>query len=195
MQYHFPDNPVQIPPHALLELEEEEPGRYIGQLKWDGWRKPMYLENGCWEFFAKHDVQKSPPPTELLKELKSFNFPDGTAFDAEWIGMRAVEHLNGQHYFKLFDLLCYKGLWQGDLPFERRYANLKELFEIYKAKADAPHVKLTTIREGNLLQMFEESKSIPITEGIVIKARDSKLKGNLNHCADNGLWKKIKWRQ
>jgi ATP-dependent DNA ligase len=196
--FRYPDNPNQVGPAVLLQVEREEPGKFVGQFKWDGWRHPLYFYEGKWHEFAKHTYQaKKEVPAALLKELESLQFPEGTAFDTEWMGNRCTLALNGRHFFVLFDLLYYNGKWQGDVPYIERYGNLKTLVELHKAKAgkDTPNIILEPIREVGLEAMFQESKKNPLTEGIVVKARNSKLKGGTIACQHNGSWMKVKWRQ
>jgi ATP-dependent DNA ligase len=111
--------------------------------------------------------------------------------------MRQTELLNGRHYIILFDMVYYNGQWQGDVPYEQRYANLKTMFNLHKAKAkvETPNIILEPIVEMGFVNMFNQSKSMPLTEGVVLKRKDSKLKGGLNKAVDNPLWLKCKWRQ
>lgn len=196
--FRYPDNPVEVGPAELYRIERDEPGRHLAQFKWDGWRRPIYIEDDGIKLFSKHDFQaKKSPPQALMDELKSLSFPVGTAFDAEWMGQRCTSLLNGRHYFVLFDLPYYNGQWQGDVPYEQRYANLKTLFALHKARAgvETPNIVLEPTVELGFLEMFERSKQMPLTEGIVLKARTSKLKGKFVGAADNGLWIKCKWRK
>jgi ATP-dependent DNA ligase len=195
--FRYPDSPILTGPAELLLIEKEEPGRHVAQFKWDGWRRPIYIDNGKINLFSKHDFQaKKQPPASLIEEIRALGFPDGTAFDAEWMGLRATSLLNGRHYLVIFDLLYFNGQWQGDIPYEQRYANLKTLFELHKAKAkvQTPNIELEPICELGFLEMFERSKTMPLTEGIVLKRRSSKLKGKFTDSADNGGWLKCKWR-
>jgi len=200
LKFRYPDSPILTGPAELMRIEREEPGKHVAQFKWDGWRRPIYIDDGGGKInlYSKHDFHaKIVPPIHLTQELKTLGFPDGTAFDAEWMGQRATRLLNGRHYFILFDLLYYNGQWQGEIPYEQRYANLKTIFELHKAKAkvETPNIELEPICEIGFLEMFERSKSMPLTEGIVIKRRSSKLKGKFISAAENAGWLKCKWRQ
>jgi ATP-dependent DNA ligase len=196
--FRYPDNPNAVGPAVLLQIEREEPGKFVSQFKWDGWRHPLYFYEGQWHHFAKHTHQaKKDIPAALAAELDSLEFPEGTAFDAEWMGNRCTAALGGRHYFVLFDLLYYNGQWQGDVPYIERYGNLKTLFELHKAKAkkETPNIILEPIREVGFEAMFQEAKKNPLTEGVVVKARNSKLRGGMTACQHNGSWMKVKWRQ
>ncbi len=196
--FRYPDSPILTGPAELMRIEREEPGRHVAQFKWDGWRRPIYISDGKIELYSKHDFQaKKHPPRELIEEIKALGFPDGTAFDAEWMGLRETELLNGRHYMVLFDMLYFNGQWQGELSYDERYSNLKTLFELHKARAkvQTPNIILEPVREVGLLAMYEESKLNPLTEGIVIKRRASKLKGKFTGSAENPNWLKCKWRQ
>jgi len=197
MQYHFPDDPRQIPPAALYELEKEEPGRRMAQLKWDGFRRPAYKNLDHWTLHAKHSQQKLPPPQSLLAELDALAIPNDTAFDMEWMGNRAVANTNGRHWFVVFDLLYDNGEWLGETPFEERYSRLSRLLQEAKnaSKLPTPNIELGIATGTSLMDLFEKSKTMPLTEGIVTRTKESGLIGNLFDVTKNPLWNKIKWRQ
>lgn len=205
MRFRFPDNPNEAGPAILLDLKKREPGEWVGQYKWDGWRSLLYKQNGQWVRHSKYDTglqAKTPIPATLIQELNALNFPDGTAFDGEWMGMRAVNHLNGRHYLILYDLHYHEGLWQGDKPYAQRLALLTNLFDTHKARCKVQTLNIELIESspgaagtGNLLELFQRAKTMPLTEGIVVKRLDSKLKGGLADSAKNPQWIKVKWRQ
>ena len=196
--FRYPDNPCLTLSSELYRIDNQETGKWVAQFKHDGWRRPIYISDGEINYFSKHDFQaKDLPPEKLQAEVKALKFPDGTAFDAEWMGKRATALLGGRHYLILFDLLYFAGQWQGNLPYHERYAALQTLIVRHKAQAkvETPNVVLEPICELGFLAMFERSKKMPLTEGIVLKGKDSKLKGNLLKSAENGYWLKCKWRQ
>jgi ATP-dependent DNA ligase len=86
----------------------------------------------------------------------------------------------------VFDLLYLDGRWLGDTGFLERYKLLKGL--------KLP-VEVSEVYEGNLMELFERSRTMPLTEGIVVKHRKSGLNGDPVRCTDNGLWNKVKWRR
>jgi len=192
LQYHWPDDPIQIPPHELYRLLKEEPDTRVGQFKWDGWRKPAYFSKGVWTLHSKRNEQKAPPPAELLAQLRAWKVPEGTALDLEWMGPRAVAETQGRHWFKAFDMLYRGGEWLGEVGCLVRYQHLCDLFQHCPPSAAIELTQATTTR---LMDLYEQSKHIPITEGIVVKHRDSGLVGNLTGATDNPLWNKVKWRQ
>lgn len=199
MIFHWPDNPVSSTQMNLFQLDQKEPGRYLGQLKWDGWRNIIYKDAGKWVRHSKYDVgaqAKTPLPDCLTTQLDALNLPDGTGFDSEWMGGRVVAELKGRHFLVLLDLHYLDGKWQGDLTCENRLKSLKKLVEGHKAKTKTatPDIEIVQSAEIGLLALFEASKKLPLTEGIVAKARDSKLVGNLNQAVENKHWIKVKWR-
>lgn len=190
--FRYPDNPFSVMPSVLLDLEKQ-PGRWIAQLKYDGFRSLLYKENGQWIRHSKYDTgpqARKQIPLSLISALDDLNLPDGTAFDAEWMGLRAVEHLRGRHFLVVFDLHYMDRQWQGDLPYVQRLQTLKKLL----AKNKSPDIELIGSTEIGLLNLFEQSKSMPLTEGIVVKAKDSLLKGGRNASVKNPKWMKVKWR-
>jgi ATP-dependent DNA ligase len=191
MQYRWPDDPIQIPPHALYQLLKEEPGTRVAQFKWDGWRKPAYFEKDVWTLHSKRNEQKQPPPAELMAQFRTWKVPEGTALDMEWMGPRAVAELAGRHWFKVFDITWLKDEWLGKVGFVRRHKMLQELFQHTPPPAC---VEFTDICGTRLMDLFEQSKTLWMTEGIVVKHKDSGLVGDLFRPTDNPLWNKVKWR-
>lgn len=201
MQFRYPDNPVKASPITLLQLERSEPGRYIGQFKWDGWRNIVYKDGGKWLRHAKYDTgaqAKIELPAAIVSELDALQFPDGTGFDSEWMGRRnATITAGGGQYIVLLDIHYLNGQWQGDTPYRERLASMKTILELQKAKTRSTptqNIRMVESTELGLLALFEASKKNPETEGIVVKAGDSKLIGSMTKTTDNGHWLKIKWR-
>ena len=196
MLYRFPDNPCLIPFGELAYYDKQ--GGWMCQPKWDGWRRPCYLlkAKGLWEFHAKHTEQGISPPAGLVAELVSLDFPDGTAFDAEWMGPRVIDVLRGRHFFMMLDLLYWGGQWQGDVPCESRYQNMKTLVTLSKAKqrVPTPNIEVVDSIDAGFLGYFKDQRTNPLTEGVVIKHKRSLLKGDFRRPQDNPLWFKAKYR-
>ena len=203
LSFRYPDNfPKAQTGYSLYLLEKDEPGRHVAQFKWDGWRRPIYFDSGKIDFYSKHDAQaKSMPPPTLVNELRSLDIKNGIAFDAEWMGPRCANILNGEHYFILFDLLYYRGKWMGDCPYadpkdkQSRYFLLRDIYMDLVAKHNPKFLRLEPIVEMGFMSMFEKSKTMPLTEGVVTKDRRGKLVGNMTDCGVNGSWMRVKWRQ
>lgn len=200
--YHQPDDPNEVGPLVLYKLErdEDEKGEWIAQLKWDGWRTLLYKQAGQWVRHSKHDdgpAAKTQIPAPLMSELVSLKFPDGTAFDTEWMGGRCTDILNGRQYLIIHDLHYFNGQWQGEVPYQQRLKSLKTLLALHRAKnkVKTPNIELIDSVELGLLALYEKSKTMPLTEGVVIKRRDSGLIGRTTTPAKNPQWMKVKWRR
>ena len=195
MIFRYPDDPIRVPFSELDYYESQ--GGWMAQPKWDGWRRPLYLEDGVWQFRSKYD--KGPqaatrPPEPLIAELESLKFPDGTAFDAEWMGPRQEK---GRHFFVLLDLLYWGGEWMGEVPCRTRYENVVEAMDRYRCHTTVkvPNVQVVDSVDSGFMELFEKQKKNPLTEGVVLKHGDSKLIGNMGRPQDNKLWKKVKYRE
>jgi hypothetical protein len=203
MEFRTPDNPISTTLAAAISIEQRRPGEYCFEPKGDGWRSPLYLPyGGTWTRHSKYsrgEQAKSTPPDDLMKELAGLEIPEGTAFDAEWMGPRCVKDTRGQHWFCIYDLLYLDGQWQGDLPYRERKSAMTTILNLYKAKAERagkPHsrIMITDFAEGGLLQMYNDQKpenaGNELSEGVVMKRWDSKLVGG----GDNKSWLKIRYR-
>lgn len=218
MEFRFPDNPTRISRDALMELDQERPGTWTAQPKYDGWRRPIYVhEDGRVTFHAKYqdhtkEEAAKQPPAELVEEFKSLAWPKGIALDVEWMGTRLKDELKGEHHFQIFDLLAMNGQFLENMPHAERLANLKTICELVRGKplpndrergilipssdlSLAPHVHLVQTVDRDLWKFFEEhEKNNPLAEGVVIRHAQSKLIGDRWGATDNRLWHKIKWR-
>lgn len=218
MDFRFPDNPVRISRDALKELDQEAPGTWTAQPKYDGWRRPIYVhEDGHVTYHAKYqdhtkEEASKQPPTELIEEFKALNWPKGIALDVEWMGTRMKDELKGQHHFQIFDLLAMNGEFLEKMPPSERIANLKTICELVRGKPFSgdsakgiligpdgssltEHIHLVETVDRDLWKFFEaQEKGNPLAEGIVIRHKASKLTGDRWASTDNRLWHKIKWR-
>ena len=126
IKFRYPDDPLRVSVDHLKKLQDKEPGRWMAQFKYDGWRCPIYKFDGSFHFYAKRSTtseRDKPPPASLVAELEKLNLPDGCAFDAEWMGPRDIKGLlKGRHYFVLFDMTYHNGIWIGDQRFDKRFA-------------------------------------------------------------------------
>lgn len=199
MEFRWPDDPQRIPSDFLKRLDQDYPaGTFLAQKKWDDYRRPIYKVAGKWEFHAKRNEEaKKLPPPDLIRELDALELPDGTALDMGWVGPRDVfKTLRGRNFMVAWDMPFWQGQWQGSVPFSQRYANLKTILGIAKAKVGnaAERVLVVPIQTANFFQFFEEQKQDPLSEGIVIRRADSGLVGGWRGPEKNPAWFKAKYR-
>lgn len=194
MEYRFPDNPISG--NALNLLNFQKTNKYVAQLKWDGWRRPVYFFADKTELFAKHEkIAKTPMPKGLMEQIHALGkaLPKDTAFDAEWMGPRVVQHTNGRHWMILLDLLWFDGQWMGDVPFQARWEKMRKL--IYSMNGlGINDIEMCENGETDLMGTYVKSKENSLTEGIVVKDSLGTLIGNPVRCQENPGWIKVKWR-
>jgi hypothetical protein len=197
MSLRLPDNPVRISVTELKRMDSEPDGTYLAQSKMDGWRRVAIHLPAGWQYISKHSCGPGAKemPLDLRQEFESYNWPDGTGIDCEWLGPRET----GQtHELWLFDLCYLAGTWIGDLSFEARYNMLADMvtsrFRYPFSDSDRSHVHLTPVyRNPGLVDVFMEQLSVEHSEGLVIRRADSTLVGAHNRFADNPLWWKCKF--
>lgn len=201
MDFRFPDDPIRISREALKSLDDEAPGTWCMQPKYDGWRRPILVhEDGRVAFHAKRNAGEEAakqPPQDLIEEFKSLPWPVGIALDAEWMGPRLIDVLRGEHRLYLFDITSLNGQFLQNIPPKERYENLKTLFEAVKSKAkvEVSRIILAPMWEQDLWKHFAElEKNEPLCEGVVLRHKASKLIGNRWSATKNQLWHKVKWR-
>lgn len=193
------NNPCRVSRDFLRRMDQEEvPGSWLAQPKYDGWRCQGYKSDGRWTFYAKSGEPSGRlPPQDLRDELAAlFADRDGMALDMEWVGPRCKDELRarygagGYDGFRAFDLLYLDGLWLGNDPFSRRYARLEAVMAQGKARVPAPRVELAPCADRGWDGMFEETTRDGLTEGVVLRRATSKIVLG----GDNPGWLKVKWR-
>lgn len=200
IQFRFPDDPMRISSDYLKRLsDEKKPGTWIAQPKYDGWRRPAYKIDGKWTFFAKRgtgEESKRTPPPDISRALDALDLPDGTAFDAEWMGPRDINGLlKGRHYLVLFDLQYQAGEWLGAVPFEERLKRMRKM--LHDAKyyvGDASFINVAPTVDSDWFKYYTEMTKDPLVEGIVLKEASGGLVGDYAKAKDNGSWYKVKYR-
>lgn len=197
-----PDNPSLVSVDFLKKLDADPPGTWLAQPKLDGWRRVLVkgpYANGTypWTAHAKRGSEGAvkPFPPDLAAELERLPVPDGTAFDAEWVGPHVAEHFKSfgfsgpRHSLHIFDCLMWEGKWLRTTPFKHRVG----LLRIY----GPPERNIFTVQKvpnPGLVDLFQQQLTNPLSEGLVIRRADSGLILSETKCADNPLWFKIRYR-
>ena len=184
--FRFPDKPTPSRPAVLAALRD---GEWLCQFKWDGWRTVVTLDDGGRLSFTSRDNKPIPISSSLSQRVaESFlrsNVPQGTTLDAEWTGRRAG--LGEGLVF--FDAIRLGGLDLYQWSAEHRFQALSELG--LNTVDGVSTVETTT---SGYAEMFERSKSLPHTEGVVLKRLASRLVWSIRSCQDHPEWLKVKWR-
>ncbi len=185
------DDCVRRLPSCLDEFEKQE-GKYVAEFKADGYRTHLeFTEHGIIPWSRKW--KKHPISKEMATLLKEIKFPNGTILDGEWLARRT----DGPEAMILWDVMFLSGEWMGEQPYAER---MKRLDSIPRLDALDLHlmtgpILTTTHRTYKCFsEAFEQSKSLPWTEGLVIKALDSTLVGSIKERTTNYAWTKCKWR-
>jgi hypothetical protein len=194
MKFRYPDDPGRITAAYLASLEQDYPGVFLAQVKGDGWRRPAYID-GDITFYAKRGDGReaaTQPPQDLVDEFAEMGWPDGIALDMEWMGPRVKEVMKGRHEFWVFDMVYHDHRWLGRRTgFEDR---LKRLREIWAGLRPSPRVKLLEPWDGDFVRHFEDQMTNPLSEGLVLRRKDSKLIGDLSSAKKNPGMMKVKYR-
>jgi len=190
-----PDNPQKVSVDYLCGLDAQAPGRWLAQKKLDGWRRTADNTSGSWVYGAKHTTGSAAKqlPEELRREFESLPWPKGVALDMEWLGNRVVSDVKG-HSLHVFDILMLNGEWMGYVSFQDRYSILHEMMRIDYC-GSGQNVKIVPVRcNPGLSDFFLEQNQDPLSEGIVVRHKDSKLIGGFNECKVGDRMFKIRHR-
>jgi len=173
----YGDKPHQMSEKALIELDN---GTYLCEPKIDGWRGQVHQIDSTLVVFSGGFLLLPITPGILD------GFPKlghGTVWDVEWTSRRAckMESMN------IFGIMYLDSKWQGELTHEVRRQFLID---------NIPESFLVPSWDSDFLDHYEEMKKTPdIYEGVVLKHRNSKLKGGPSGIKKNGLWVKVKFRE
>jgi len=216
MEYRFPDDPIRLPPTSPMFRNIDADGSWRAQPKRNGWRRLAYKDNGAWTLHAKRDTSpeaKRPLPPNLMQRLAALPIPNGTALDLEWMGTRDAAFTFGRHWLEAFDIQYWNFQWQGDIPFDERMRSLSDLLAMCDAvSGDKALILVPTWKDGiyrqfcRLAMEWKDSQEKltqgkilanegSISEGLVLKRADGRLKGNQWKTVDNPAWVKVKYRE
>jgi len=191
---HFPDKPWEQDPKHLEEWDRS--GNYDCQQKIDGWRIIVVLTPNGPEFISRHNKSHTkdiePELKKATQELYK-HFPLATQLDSEWLSRRScsIEYNLPPKLF-LLDVMRHGEKWCLAKPYHERHKLIEDVVAKLESRQwiDVP----PTAEPGTFVAFYEQQKTIPYSEGVVIKHKDSKIIGNRQECAKNPLWMKIKFR-
>lgn len=181
----FPDNPVRVGPEFLRLCDKEEPGKYIAQPKYDGYRRLAHIDGGNVVWQAKHKSEAAPMFAQVYYE-SFLRHLDGVTLDCEYVGPRRCGGVKPPPFLHVFDVVRSGGVWLRNVPFAKRLELLKTLARVRNVPRHAAN--------PNLLDFFLEQMQDPTSEGIVVRRADSGLILDESRCRDNPMWWKVKNR-
>lgn len=221
MIFRFVDRPIMMFKDALQELDSGKD--YLGQWKLDGWLTHVVRDSShevlstwgdrSWAcgkdkslfFLSRRELNKGGPTRipvrpEIIDQVEALKLPDRSMLAAEWMERRSKDDkllFDMSEQLWLFDTLFVVDKWQGDEGFESRYKTLVDLTNLTKSLTDQSPVKLLPVIPADFLSVFEKTSVDPVfswVEGLVLKQKNSRLKGGLRKGENNGLQIKVKWR-
>lgn len=180
LRWRFPDRPLHI-----FSLSMVREGEWMSQTKYDGHFAVILKEDGVVSVMSRH-AKPLGVSKLIIDELKAQNLPDGTCLHAEWTSRREANKVESLYFFSV---VYQNGEWLGQSTEEDRWSRLSALIK--------PTEKLLMVetRFGGYADHYKSTIEDWKTEGIVLKKRDSKLKGDLKNPADNPGFLKLKWRE
>lgn len=186
--HRFPDKPVASSPGVLEMLAD---GDWIAQIKFDGWRTLLEWDGSRPTLTSRHKtpIPASPDLVEFLANFLTGSPP--MLLDGEFMGRRD----NQAEALRLFDMLAFDGRWQGDMACYARLGLLCGSFPGLILAGTESRLSIVPHTTGGYVDFFEFSKTLPGSEGIVLKQKTSRFIGSVRKSVDNPLWLKVKWRE
>lgn len=191
--FRYPDKPFETSPAVVGSLDTDQ---WITQKKYDGWRLQVYYDGPnqvrCLTRVGNPmDQTRSGFQAEVRHQLEKIQVPAGTVLDCEFIGPRG----NLPFAVYIFDMLAWDGEWLVNEPYEKRWQRCLDLDIPPGIIHTAETVESEFVEFFNRLKADWDGKSITLCEGIVIKARNGKMKLNRNSCKKSDVMMKLKFRE
>lgn len=179
---------------TLVDKPIEEPG-WAYEIKWDGYRTLVYLDNGKVSLRSRNNKsfdEKFYPVFQAMKKWKVRAVLDGEIIVATDKGISNFGDLqnwrseaDGHLSFYAFDLLWLGGYDLMDLPLSERREHLRTIIP-----ANNDHIFLSDNFEATGKEFFEAANKMGL-EGIIAKKNDS----NYVPGSRSKAWLKIKTEQ
>ena len=190
MLKHYPDKPWE---RSESDIPSWGVCQYMCQQKSDGWRIEVIKDlNGEIHYFSSHNKNLGSSVEDHLKEEMSAllaDVPNGSQFDGEWLSRRSHSKVDGaKPCIILFDVMRWGGDWLLKVPCWERWEILKS------AIASTETILLTDMADGSFVEFYNKQKSIPQSEGIVVKHKRSTLVGDRKGLKKSGRWFKVRYR-
>lgn len=190
-----PDAPNTASIHRLPGWDES--GNWICQQKVDGFRMEIDFHPDKIVFVSRHSkVYTSEMSDEILAACQELRHlvPNNSRIDAEWRSRRSCSvQLDLPQRMFLFDIIRWNGRWLCNSPYQERWHKLCEMMARFGPSHDAPVILAEMAEPGHFTEFFEAQKSIPWSEGVVVKHKKSLLVSD-HKSRDNPQWFKVKYR-
>lgn len=180
--FYFPDSPTEISPDLLRKLDAEQPGKYIAQPKYDGWRRFAQHTGGRWIWRSKpgNARETMPLPDDLREEFEAHFWPQDITVDLEWVGSHRNNQKPGLY---VFDLI------RKDVPFIERYTRLGKLLD----ESERIHIVPAWSNPGLHDHFVAQLTTGGLTEGLVVRRADSHIIGHPSRCVTSPHVFKVKF--
>ena len=161
---------------TLVDKPFDEPG-WLYEVKWDGYRTLVYLNNGSVAMRSRNNKsfdEKFYSIHDALKQWKINALIDGEIIVANERGISNFSNLqswrseaDGELIFYMFDILWLDGYDLKQLPLSERKEILLKIFPSIN------NIRLSESFDAGATEFFEVAKKINL-EGIIAKKADSK---------------------
>lgn len=191
----LPDKPKTKSPAILPTLDRE---KYTALTKLDGWGVLIEIYEDI--KFVSRTGEPLPVSEEVWKTVQSLRdkIPPNSTLWGEWMKMRP--EYDGPECIYILSPMILAGEFVGHLSHKARFDWVDGLgipiddMEIKRSDQMPDHKLIIPNRSSNVLELFEASKSVPRTEGVVIYKNDGVIYGSPTGCVKNDTMWRCKWR-
>lgn len=191
IQYFYPPQPFRIWPNAnLLTILNQDPN-WIGEIKYNGWRLLIFIEDDI-RFFNRHHKEIQIDQSIFRQHFE--HVPRGTVFDGELVHFRSTDVKNT---IVIWDTPIYNGQDLRRTPLIKRKQYLDH-FRVaprtIKRNQKVNIYRSQTFPTGSFKQLYRKTvdKNDVLEEGIVLKNINSFYDFSLTRGVETKHWIKIR---
>lgn len=138
--------------------------------------------------FLSRQGNPLPIGSALLEAASAIDLPDQSMLVVEWMKRRCVDAKLPECVY-VHDVYWLNGEWLGRKMLVERSNMLGKLVVVNELVRRPDEV------ETGFTEFFKKQTTIPYTEGVVIKSKQSFIIGGTNGSKDNPMFVKVKWRE
>lgn len=188
MIFTYGHNPKEVPLEFLQKLDAEEPGRWYGSFKWNGFRRFCVRTDGRWIWKAKPAGAGAlrPLPPDLQAQFEAMPWNDDVIFDMEWVGP-SIRKEYKRDELHVIDYHC------ATTP-KTTFAHRQDILRGWMLTHNpfSPVKRVLNWQNPGLVDLFTQTLTMPHIEGIVVRRFDQVNQGSPSQCVEHPLIYKIR---
>lgn len=196
-----PDKPIRTTPDFFDMVDEN----WFVESKIDGWRCEIGNFNKI-HTISRHNKPLTMNPS-LIEELMAL-IPNNSAIDVEFINhdrIKAINKINNVNLPLIEKIIVIDVIWHNGVYLKQLSLTDRIALDVYKnlptttmedlTNPNSNHiVKVVQTTGNNVKEFYNTQRKFIISEGVVLKKKNSKMIGGAAESSKNPAWYKVKYR-